>query len=199
MPHWRQPGATYFVTFRLGDSLPQAKLRELEGIRREWDRQHPPPHSEAAMQQLAKHLASYTEAWLDQGFGSCLLRQESLRMHAISAMHHFDEDRYELDAYVVMPNHVHAIIRPLQWREQPLEFILKSWKQFSSTQIHRDIGGEGALWQEESYDRIIRDEEHLYRCLQYINLNPTKAKLAPHEFTLWIRPNWIPLGWGFPS
>jgi putative transposase len=199
MPHWRQPGATYFVTFRLGDSLPQAKLRELEGIRREWDRQHPPPHTEEALQQLAKHLASYTEAWLDQGLGSCLLRQESLRKHGISAMHHFDEDRYELDAYVVMPNHVHAIVKPLQWREQPLESILKSWKQFSPTQIHQEIGGKGALWQEESYDRIIRDEEHLYRCLQYIGDNPKKAQLAAHEFIRWVRPSWIALGWDFAS
>ena len=33
LPHWRQPGATYFVTFRLHDSLPQCKLRELAAWR----------------------------------------------------------------------------------------------------------------------------------------------------------------------
>lgn len=195
MPHWRQPGATYFVTSRLGDSLPQAKLHELAGIRREWERQHPPPHSTAALQQLAKSLATYTEAWLDQGFGNCELRIESLRNHLITALHYFDDDRYELGAYVIMPNHAHMIVRPLHWTAQPLESILKSWKQFSSTQINREIGSKGALWQEESYDRIIRDEEHLYRCLQYIGDNPRRANLTTENCIRWVRPTWIPLGW----
>jgi putative transposase len=199
MPHWRQPGATYFVTSRLGDSLPQAKLQELAAIRREWDQQHPPPHSSAALQKLAKSLATYTETWLDQGAGNCELRIESLRNHLVTALHHFDDDRYELGAFVIMPNHIHAIVRPLHWSEQPLEAILKSWKQFSSRRIHREIGAEGALWQEESYDRIIRDEEHLYRCLQYIGDNPRKANLLPDNYVRWVRPTWIPLGWNFAS
>ena len=40
LPHWRQHGATYFVTFRLADSLPQGKLRELEVIKADWARKH---------------------------------------------------------------------------------------------------------------------------------------------------------------
>jgi hypothetical protein len=36
LPHWRQPGATYFVTFRLADSLPKEKLHELDLLRSEW-------------------------------------------------------------------------------------------------------------------------------------------------------------------
>ncbi len=38
LPHWRQDGATYFVTFRLGDSLAQSRIHELDGLRLEWER-----------------------------------------------------------------------------------------------------------------------------------------------------------------
>ena len=38
LPHWRQDGATYFVTFRLADSLPQSKLDELKALKAEWEK-----------------------------------------------------------------------------------------------------------------------------------------------------------------
>jgi REP element-mobilizing transposase RayT len=112
-------------------------------------------------------------------------------------MHHFDGDRYELGAYVVMPNHTHAVVRPLACTVHPLEAIAGSWKQFSAKRINDCTGGKGDLWQEESFDRIVRNEEHLYRCLQYIGRNPSKARLTTNECRLWIRPEWVALGWDF--
>jgi len=195
MPHWRQNGATYFVTFRLADSLPQAKLRELKQMRQEWERKNPPPYENEALQQLARSLAERTESWLDQGMGSCVLKDAALAAFVTQAMHFFDGDRYELGAYVVMPNHVHAILRPIQWEEHPLEAILGSWKQFSSNHINRRIGWHGPLWQDESYDRINRDEPHLDTCLQYLGFNPEKAGLVRASCPVWVRPEWIKLGW----
>jgi len=223
LPHWRQDGATYFVTFRLDDSLPQSKLHELDGLRREWEARHPPPHSKDALEELARLTSTRVEAWLDEGQGGCVLKEAELAAHVIRGMHHFDGVRYELDAYVVMPNHVHAIVRPTQPREHPLELVLKSWKQFSATQINKWIksgmgiaggtgllarrtsrragkpvlNGGGPLWQDESYDRIIRDCEHLDRCLQYIGANPRKAGLSNAAVARWVRPEWIALGWQF--
>jgi putative transposase len=197
LPHWRQEGATYFVTFRLEDSLPQAKLKELDGLRREWMQRYPARQSRHALEELARLTSQRVESWLDQGMGSCLLRRLELAAHVIGAMHHFDGQRYELGAYVVMPNHVHAILRPTQCRTKPLEVVLKSWKQFSSHRIHEQVGGSGSLWQEESYDRIIRDCEHLDRCLQYIAANPRKAGLPSEACPRWIRPQWARLGWNF--
>jgi hypothetical protein len=55
------------------------------------------------------------------------------------------------------------------------------------------------LWQEESFDRIARDEEHLYRVVQYIGRNPDKAELGQGEFVRWIDPEWEQIGWGFES
>ncbi|HUT10466.1 MAG TPA: hypothetical protein VMY42_08220, partial [Thermoguttaceae bacterium] len=53
LPHWRRDGATYFVTFRQADSLPQSRLRELREIKEEWQRKHPPPRSQADWESLA--------------------------------------------------------------------------------------------------------------------------------------------------
>ena len=46
LPHWRQDGATYFVTFRLADSLPEAKLTEIKNLRAWWEHNYPEPRSE---------------------------------------------------------------------------------------------------------------------------------------------------------
>src|SRR5262249_47028395 len=135
------------------------------------------------------------ERWLDQGMGSCVLKQAPLAAFVTTAMHHFDDHLYELDSYVVMPNHVHAIVRPLIPKLYPPEAIIGSWKNYSSRRINRQLQRTGELWQDESYDRIIRDGEHLWRAIQYIGSNPEKAGLSRESCLFWIRPEWIQLGW----
>ncbi len=198
LPHWRQDGATYFVTYRLHDSLPQAKLRELADYRREWERQHPNP-DEKCWEDLLRETMRRVDQWLDQGAGACHLKEAAHARIAGDAMHYFDGERYELGCYVVMPNHVHAIVRPLVCDEEPLERILQSWKRHIALQINRSRGTTGMLWQEESFDRIIRDEEHLWRAIQYIGANPEKARLTRGQYLLWIRPEWEKLGWRFAA
>lgn len=195
MPHWRQDGATYFVTFRLGDSLPQSKLYELEDLRTEWLRRH--PTSQNAADQLAKEIIRRVEKWLDQGYGSCHLREIWASTIVADAMHHFDGERYELGCFAVMANHVHGIVRPLDPATQPLERVLQSWKRFSAQQINERLGQDGAFWQEETFDRIIRDEEHLWNTIQYIGANPRLAGQSPDDCPRWIRPEWEELGWKF--
>jgi putative transposase len=233
LPHWRQEGATYFVTFRLADSLPQEKLDELQRIETEWKRTHPPPRSDEDKQRLLRQTNGLTENWLDQGFGSCRLRSRDIASIVVDSLHYFDptaiiesavgtspdpselldgqapffstdvhptsrrERRYELDCYVVMPNHVHAVIKPLITRIHPLENILQSMKAFTGRLINKSLGLHGPVWQEEYFDRIIRDEEHLWRTIQYSGNNPKKAGLNANEFRLWIRPEWVKHGWGF--
>lgn len=197
LPHWRQDGATYFVTFRLHDSLPQSKLRELEAFRSEWERRHPPPRSNALLDQLTVEVVTRIERWLDQGMGSCLLRRPEATATVVEDLHHFDGDRYELDGYVIMSNHVHAVLRPLDPAIMPLEKILQSWKRHSSQVINKQLRRDGTLWQDESFDRIIRDGDHLYRTIQYLGRNPINAKLPPDDYRLWIRPEWASLGWDF--
>jgi REP element-mobilizing transposase RayT len=187
------------VTFRLADSLPQSKLHELQALHDEWERRHPPPQSDEALNDYVREVMQRVERWLDQGMGSCLLRHALASEIAAESLIHFHGDRYELGCSVIMPNHVHAVIRPLMPAEFPLEDILQACKGFMARAINARIRSEGAIWQPESFDRIIRDEEHLYRCIQYIGRNPAFARLPPDEYRLWINPEWERLGWGFDS
>src|SRR5262245_33758141 len=76
LPHWRQDGATYFVTFRLMDSLPQDKLNELKAMKAEWERKHPGERSKEAWEEFSRQTMLKVEHWLDQGMGSGVLRNE---------------------------------------------------------------------------------------------------------------------------
>ncbi len=212
LPHWRQDGATYFVTFRLADSLPQAKLRELAALKEAWQKQirdtqrgterrlNSGTERRSVLQgedDFARRVMRQVEAWLDQGMGQRWLQRASLRKIVADAMHYFDDVRYELGCYVIMPNHVHALIRPLQPSAHPLENILQGRKATSSREANRALGRKGSFWQDESFDRIVRDEEHLWRCVQYIGRNPKTANLADGQWTRWIRPSWQTCGWSF--
>lgn len=81
-----------------------------------------------------------------------------------------------------MPNHVHLIVKPN--RGVTLARITQSWKGWSAREINRLLGRRGTLWQEESYDHIVRDHEQWVKLAQYIRANPEKARLSPGEFTL---------------
>jgi REP element-mobilizing transposase RayT len=197
LPHWRQDGATCFVTFRLHDSLPQSKLRELRLFRSEWELQHPPPRSNSRADELAREVMQRVERWLDQGMGSCLLGRPELAEFVVDALHKEDGTECELDCYVIMPNHVHAIVRPLNPKTVPLEKILQRCKGVSARAINSHRGQMGSVWQRESFDRIVRDEEHLYRIIQYIGRNPLNAGISPANTHLWIRPEWVARHWDF--
>src|SRR5262249_52806372 len=146
---------------------------------------------QAALSELARQMQERTERWLDHGLGSCLLKQPQFAALMTDAMHHFDGDRYELDCYVIMPNHAHAIVLPLCPASYPLEEIVGSWKKYSSRRINHETQQAGNLWQEESFDRLIRDEEHLWRAIQYIGSNPQRAGLLHGSCSLWLRPQWV--------
>lgn len=195
LPHWRQRGATYFVTFRLVDALPQSKLHELKRWRQEWEHTHPPPRSEEDWQEFARQHARRVEAWMDEGYGECVFSRQEVAKWMADTFVHFQDVRCCTFCYVVMPNHCHVVAKPLgDWE---LEQVLDSWKGYVAYTVNRRLGRSGEFWQEESYDRIIRDEEHLFRCIQYIGRNPSKAKLPSEVWCRWIHPEWKSAGWGF--
>lgn len=195
LPHWRQEGATYAVTFRQADSIPQAHLQALKRWREIWEQQHPEPRSEIAWRQLAQEITNQTERWLDEGYGSCVFREPKFAKMMWDSLLHFQSLRHFTSCFAVMPNHVHVVIRPMAGFE--LENCLQRIKQYVSTHVNRDLNQQGPLWEEESYDRIVRDEEHLWNEVQYIGRNPKKAGIPVAQWVRWIHPDWQTAGWDF--
>jgi REP element-mobilizing transposase RayT len=173
LPHWRQSGATYYVTFRLADSMPQEKLRELTLEQGEWRKRHPEPRSPSVVAEYHRLFSEKVEQWLDAGAGSCVLREPDAAKIVADTLKHFDGQRYRLGEWVVMPNHVHLLVTPLPQHE--LSDILHSWKSFTANKINERFHRTGTLWQHESYDHIVRDDDELHRIEQYIRDNPAKA------------------------
>jgi len=77
--------------------------------------------------------------------------------------------------------------------------LVGAWKRISAAEINQRVSQGGSIWQDESFDRIIRDEEHLYRVIQYIGSNPMRAGISPGKCPLWINPEWVACGWEFAS
>jgi putative transposase len=94
----------------------------------------------------------------------------------------FDSKRYFVDAFVIMPNHVHLLWQMAGASSNVRE--LKSMKGATSRVCNSWLDLSGTFWMEGSYNRIVRDEEELYAFREYIAANPVRAELAEDEFSL---------------
>lgn len=166
LPHWEVDNAVYSVTFRLADSLPLDIERSLILERARMLRTLT---TDAERARFADAFALRLDRYLDEGYGSCLLREHGAIV--ARALRHFDGQRYQLHAWCVMPNHVHAMFYLELGRD--LEKVLHSWKSYTSHEI-----GRGNVWQKEYFDRVIRSPEHFQAARAYIRNNPGKAGLV---------------------
>lgn len=180
LPHVRQENVIYFITFRLADSLPAARTAELRKERDRWLLQNPPPHTAAQNHQYRQIWTVHIENLMDAGHGACILREPRSRDVIESLVRHHDSVAYRLGDFVIMPNHVHALLQPLPgW---PLSRILQAWKSASTRKINLLLGRRGPLWQEEYFDHALRDLASLSKFTHYIQSNP--ARLTPNTFTV---------------
>jgi len=173
LPHLDAPNVPQMVTFRLADSLPAVKVAQWEeelGTRSA-------PSGEVALRRRI-------EEYLDRGHGSAVLRRPDVVGVVQETMLLFDGERYALHAWVIMPNHVHALLTMAEGHE--LGRIMHSWKSFTASAANRVLGKKGAFWQREYFDRYIRDETHFWDAVAYIEANPVAAGLCgqPEEWLL---------------
>jgi len=187
LPHWEKDNATYFVTFRLADSLPRrvldrftserASIMQLAG---QQSRELTPSE-----QQHLKRLSSVRiEQYLDSGAGSCSLRLAQIAVSVAETLLLFDEKKYRLFAWCVMPNHVHAIVRVFP--TYTLAEVLHSWKSYTAKEANRILSTHGTFWQREYYDHLLRDDAEFERAVKYVVENPVKAGLNDWEW-VWVR------------
>jgi len=182
LPHWQQAGCTYFVTFRLADSLPQLHLKAWQEERAIWLKLHPPPWATLVEDEYEQRFLDRIQDWLDAGYGSCALSQKPIQELVAGALGYFNGERYRLGDVVLMPNHVHVLVMPAEGFT--LSSILHSWKSYSANQANRLLQRSGAFWMDENFDHIVRSMEQFRYFQEYIAQNPLKARLKPGQFLL---------------
>ena len=172
LPHWRQAGAIYFVTFRSADSIPIDRLNEWREERERWLAAHPVPRSKETTREYHRRFTKRWHGWLDEAHGACVLKDAGLRQIVERTLRHCDgaDGGYALDEFVIMPNHVHVLVSP--FRGQSLNEILRTWKSVSAHAINKAMGASGPLWQKESWDHIVRSPLYLDKYRRYIQENP---------------------------
>jgi putative transposase len=185
LPHF-DGALTQAVTLHLGDSLPREAL---ERMRKELEAM--------AKEEQGEERRRRIEQIADAGAGCCVLRNAAVAQMVRETLYFFDGERYRLRAWVIMPNHIHVLVRPCN--EWSLNKIVASWKKHTARRIcehmramdrespdshttaNREIRGPLVplpVWHAEFWDRYMRDEEHFARSRHYIHQNPVKAGLV---------------------
>jgi putative transposase len=166
LPHFQPDQVYIFLTWRLFGSLSAIRAKD----------SYPTPGHAFVAADRALDRPGPGPLWLRDRRIAGLVAESIL---AGEAQRHW----YELDAWVVMPNHVHLLILP----QVPVPTItrwLKSWTARQANQLLRRVGQP--FWQDESYDHWVRNRRQRSRIIRYIEENPVSAGLAAAaELWLW--------------
>jgi putative DNA methylase len=210
LPHWYVPHAAHFVTYRLAGTIPLDVFENLRAKERQLLRQPGHQAMSPSLRRLAVHKTLFVDydRYLDANRSVDWLARPQIASMIRCNLYHHHHRKYELLAYCVMPNHVHALFIPLvgeaavlrrggqgqagslaygegsePWGERPdgrspLSEIMHSLKSYTANQANAILERSGQFWQHESYDHWVRDEEELARIVEYINGNPVRAQLV---------------------
>jgi Rad3-related DNA helicase/REP element-mobilizing transposase RayT len=184
LPHWTRRGGIYAVTFRLADSVPAHVLEAWQLDKNaiiENAVQQGREFTEIEERELHRLHSLRIESFLDTGAGECWLNRPDISRLVADALEHFNEDRYRLLAWAIMPNHVHVVVQPSAQYDLPA--ILHSWKRHTAREANVLLGRTGEeFWQSEYYDHLIRDESDLRHAIEYVWSNPVAAGFPDWEW-----------------
>ncbi len=178
LPHWRQWGRTYFITSRLADSVPNHVRDHWQQQRILWLSQRGLTSDnlpEGERHAFHREFTARFHELLDAGDGDCILARPDMASIVAEILTSGHGKIYQLDAWVIMPNHLHVLVEPMKGKT--LGNIVKQWKGSSARRINQACGRTGSLWQAEAFDHIVRSEKQLEHFRQYIAGNPHKAGL----------------------
>ncbi|HZN34576.1 MAG TPA: transposase [Pirellulaceae bacterium] len=199
LPHWYRPGFAHFVTYRLAGSIPNEVLRELRDEYSARLKSRPPAGMDRAEHKAKVHRFMFGkyDRVLDGQAAISWLADARLAQIVRENLYHHHGTKYELLAYCIMPNHVHAVLQPLEGvvaavgdaasvaeqletpdRYSVLSKIMHSLKSYTANRANELLGRSGVFWQKESYDHWIRDADELERIVAYVASNPVKAGLC---------------------
>ncbi|MEZ6095448.1 MAG: transposase [Pirellulaceae bacterium] len=195
LPHWDQPTALTFVTMRLADSMPREIVRLWQEEIETWLDKHGLANRSvddilsdpAVTAKLKFDLIRFKHRrWhnhLDNCHGECVFRDSVIAAEVGKTLLHFNGLRYDIERFIVMPNHVHLLIQMRTGFDMRAE--LTGLMRYSARSINRQRGVRGTFWQPEPFDHIVRSEEQFRYLQDYILQNPAKAKLRTGEFLFW--------------
>ncbi|MCX6928845.1 MAG: transposase [Verrucomicrobia bacterium] len=173
LPHFDAPWVTQFVTFILWDSFPVTRRAEWEGLLND-------PIDSERRRKL--------EIWLDRGHGDCWLRRAEVAMVVDEELRRSDGRLYRLQAWAVMPNHVHVVVDV--WTT-PFSALIRQWKGASARAANLLLRRSGRFWEREYFETLIRDAAHLQQAIRYTENNPVKAGLlAERKAWRWGSAKW---------
>jgi hypothetical protein len=186
LPHWAQSGTMCFVTWRTADSLPESAHERIAQELSQYLKSLGLNPTGDWRQEMAKlpptdrsraHWFQFT-AWdrqLDLGVGELVLSRPEISALVAESLLAFDEDRYFITDFAVMPNHVHVLVAFPS--ESAMFAQYTSWKRFTGRKINAMMGRAGPFWQTEHFNR--------YR--EYIANNPRAANLRDSQFRLFSK------------
>jgi putative transposase len=194
LPHWQPTGAVFFITFRLKGTLPYEMIKAFQEERkREKIEAGKLPQEQSGKQNYLDERSYFAKLdnLLDKAqFGPSWLSKPEIAEIVKEALMYRNGKVFNLYAFCIMSNHVHVIFEPLEqksdWQSDlqmepdvlPLHKIMQSLKRHTARQANIILGREGAFWQDESYDHVIRDSDEFLRIINYVLENPVKAGLV---------------------
>lgn len=183
LPHYQPLGdVLFFITTRLDGSLPKEiteKLKEERDTQINIIKKAKLTHQEKTLQidKLHRLYFGKFDALLDNSTtGNHWLKIPSIAQIVADSLHYFDSKKYELFCYTIMSNHIHCVFELKNGIA--LYGLLQSFKGYTAKKANQLLDREGAFWQHESYDRVVRNGEELTRIINYILNNPVKAGLC---------------------
>lgn len=166
LPHLYFNDGIYFITSRLINSIPMEKLEQLKN------------ETKNISDEKQKRLFEKYDALMNSGeYGEKYLKNPKCAEIVKDTLHYPDGKEYKLICYCIMPNHFHMVFELLQ-NNKGISKIMQSIKRISARDCNTILSRSGAFWQDESFDRWVRDEKELYFVIRYILLNPVTAGLV---------------------
>lgn len=165
LPHWFPAGKSIFLTWRLYGSLPP-----------KWGQNKAKDESLSNGQQFRK-----VDSFLDRAdSGPLWLKENRIASTVVKILKNGAEGlkQYDLQAFVVMANHVHVLLLP----QISVARITKGIKGVTAKEANQLLGRAGQyFWQDESYDHWVRDDTEFAKIKSYIERNPVTAGLVNAE------------------
>ena len=197
LPHIQPIGATFFVTFHLHGSIPWHRVKQLKYVfEQQLIQLQKIKPVELRQEKIWELRQNYFQAFDDlvncTESGPFYLKQKMIARLVKDQLHQLDGQLYELDAYCIMPNHVHILINTsiqlafetdlmgLLQRFITLDKIMKRIKGPTAIYANRLLARKGQFWERESYDSYIRNEWMFWQVIQYILEDPVKAGIVGH-------------------